>query len=63
MRGFIVSDHGDRHAEFTAEVEPLIAGGRMKVAETVVEGGIDAAPGAFVDMLRGRHLGKVVVRL
>jgi NADPH-dependent curcumin reductase CurA len=63
MRGFIVSDHGDRHAEFTAEVEPLIAGGRMKVAETVVEGGIDAAPSAFVDLLRGRYLGKVVVAL
>jgi NADPH-dependent curcumin reductase CurA len=63
MRGFIVSDHFDRDAEFRAEVEPLIAGGRLKPAETVVEGGIEAAPGAFVDMLRGRYLGKVVVRL
>jgi NADPH-dependent curcumin reductase CurA len=63
MRGFIVSDHADRDPDFRAEVGGLIAEGRLKLAETVVEGGIEAAPAAFVDMLRGRYLGKVVVRL
>ena len=41
----------------------LIASGRLRLAETVVEGGLEAAPGAFIDMLRGRYLGKVVVKL
>ncbi len=63
MRGFIVSDHADRDPDFRAEVGALITEGRLKLAETVVDGGIEAAPGAFVDLLRGRHLGKVVVRL
>jgi NADPH-dependent curcumin reductase CurA len=63
LRGFIVGDHAEREPEFRAEVGELIASGRLKMAETVVEGGIEAAPQAFVDMLRGRHLGKVVVRL
>jgi hypothetical protein len=63
MRGFIVADHADREADFRAEVGDLLAGGRLKMPETIVEGGIEAAPQAFVDMLRGRHLGKVVVRL
>ena len=63
LRGFIISDHGDRDPDFRAEVGALIGEGRMKLAETVVDGGIEAAPGAFVDMLAGRHLGKVVVRL
>ena len=63
MRGFIVSDHGDREGEFRGEVGGLIADGRLKLAETVVEGGLEAAPGAFIDMLRGKHLGKVVVAL
>ena len=40
----------------------LIADGRLKLAETVVDGGIEAAPGAFTAMLRGEHLGKVVVQ-
>ena len=63
MRGFIISDHGDREPDFRAEVGALIGEGRLKLAETVVDGGIEAAPAAFIDMLRGRHLGKVVVRL
>jgi NADPH-dependent curcumin reductase CurA len=63
MRGFIVGDHYGRFGEFQDEVGGLIADGRLKLAETVVEGGLEAAPGAFIDMLRGRYLGKVVVAL
>ena len=44
LRGFIVGDHYDRFGEFRAEVEELLAGGRLKIPETIVEGGIEAAP-------------------
>jgi NADPH-dependent curcumin reductase CurA len=63
LRGFIVLDHWGRIDEFRSEVGGLIAGGRFKRPETVVEGGIEAAPQAFIDMLRGTHLGKVSVAL
>ena len=63
LRGFIVTDHWDRFGEFRDEVGELYASGELKMPETVVEGGIEAAPRAFVEMLRGEHLGKVVVRL
>ena len=63
LRGFIVADHYARWGEFREEVGGLVASGRLKLAETIVDGGIEAAPRAFVDMLRGEHLGKVVVRL
>jgi NADPH-dependent curcumin reductase CurA len=63
MRGFIVADHYKRWGEFRDEVGDLLASGRLKMPETIVEGGIEAAPRAFVEMLRGEHLGKVVVRL
>jgi NADPH-dependent curcumin reductase CurA len=63
LRGFIVGDHYDRLPEFREEVGGLIADGRLKLAETIVGGGIEAAPEAFVGMLRGDHLGKVVVQL
>ncbi len=63
MRGFIVTDHADRDPDFRVEVGALIAAGRLSLAETIVDGGIEAAPGAFTAMLRGEHLGKVVVRL
>jgi NADPH-dependent curcumin reductase CurA len=63
MRGFIVSDHAASQGAFLDEVGGLLADGRLVLAESVVEGGIEAAPLAFVEMLRGAHLGKVVVRL
>ena len=63
LRGFIILDHADREPDFRAEVGALIGEGRLKLAETVVAGGIEAAPGAFAAMLRGEHLGKVVVAL
>ena len=52
LRGFIILDHADREPDFRAEVEALIADGRLKLAETVVDGGIEAAPAAFTAMLR-----------
>jgi NADPH-dependent curcumin reductase CurA len=63
MRGFIVSDHFGSRDAFLAEVGPLLSSGRFQVLQTVVEGGVDAAVGAFVDMLRGRYIGKVSVAL
>jgi NADPH-dependent curcumin reductase CurA len=63
MRGFIVSDHAASQDAFLDEVGGLLADGRLVLAESIVEGGIEAAPRAFVEMLRGEHLGKVVVRL
>jgi NADPH-dependent curcumin reductase CurA len=63
LRGFIVLDHADREPDFRAEVGALIGEGRLRLAESVVDGGIEAAPRAFIDLLRGRHLGKVVVAL
>ena len=40
-----------------------VASGELKFRETVVEGGIEAAPQAFIDMLSGANTGKMVVRL
>ena len=64
MRGFIVGDHGDREPAFREEVGDLVrrAAGCVP-AESIVDGGIEAAAQAFVAMLRGEYVGKVVVRL
>ena len=35
----------------------------MKFRETIVDGGVEAAPQAFIDLLRGANTGKMVVRL
>jgi NADPH-dependent curcumin reductase CurA len=63
LRGFIIFDHEDRRAAFLDEVAPLLRDGRIVARETIVEGGIEAAPQAFMDMLRGANMGKMLVRL
>jgi hypothetical protein len=64
MQGFIVLDHEDRRAAFLADVVPALRDGSLKSPETFVDG-LENAPEALVDMLRGggKHLGKVLVRV
>ncbi|MCU0888423.1 MAG: NADP-dependent oxidoreductase [Rubritepida sp.] len=63
IQGFIVSDTGwPRYDAFVAEMRPLIAAGRMKWREDVVEG-LEAAPRAFIGLLKGENFGKLVVRI
>ena len=62
LRGFIVSDHFERMGDFIAEVAPLVSDGRIDYRETVVEG-IERAGEAFIGLLRGENLGKMVVRI
>ncbi len=63
LRGFIVMDHTDRQAAFAQEVGGWLRDGRVVFRETVVEGGVAAAPQAFIDLLRGANVGKMVVAL
>jgi NADPH-dependent curcumin reductase CurA len=63
LRGFIILDHADRHGAFVEEVGGWVRDGRVKFRETIVDGGIEAAPQAFIDLLRGANVGKMLVRL
>jgi hypothetical protein len=62
LRGFIVSDHFDRLQAFHQEVGPLVRDGRIDYRETVVPG-LERAPEAFIGLLHGENLGKMVVQL
>jgi NADPH-dependent curcumin reductase CurA len=62
MQGFIISDHMDRRAEFLAEVGGWLRAGRITHRETIV-GGIDNAPRAFLGLLRGENIGKMLVKV
>ena len=62
MEGFIVSDHADRFPAFLAEVAPLVAEGSIRHRETIVDG-IERAPEAFIGMLEGANVGKMLVRV
>jgi NADPH-dependent curcumin reductase CurA len=62
LRGFLVRDHEQRRADFEREVGGWLREGRIVARETVVEG-IEQAPQAFIDLLRGANTGKMLVRL
>ena len=62
LRGFIVFDFASQHADFLAEVGPLVREGRIKYREDIVEG-LENAPRALIGLLRGENFGKVIVRV
>ncbi|HWI71676.1 MAG TPA: NADP-dependent oxidoreductase, partial [Baekduia sp.] len=62
MRGFIVTDHGARLRGLFEEVAPAVRDGRIQFRETIVEG-LENAPQAFIDLLRGANTGKMLVKL
>ncbi len=62
LRGFIVSDHAGRLPDMIADVSAWLRDGTLSHAETVVEG-LESAPDAFINLLRGANTGKMIVRL
>ena len=62
LRGFIVVDHAARMGDFLREVGGWLREGKIKYRETVIEG-LENAPSAFVGLLRGENVGKMLVHL
>lgn len=62
MRGFIVSEHMELWPQGLKELGTLVATGRLKFRESVAQG-LEAAPDAFIGMLKGRNFGKQLVKL
>jgi NADPH-dependent curcumin reductase CurA len=62
IRGFIVSDHVERLPAFLADTAGWLREGRIKYREDVVEG-LEQAPRAFIGLLRGENLGKMLVKV
>jgi NADPH-dependent curcumin reductase CurA len=62
MQGFIVFDFQSRMDEFYREMGQLIAAGKLKSQETVVDG-LEKMPDAFRGLFSGDNLGKMLVRL
>ncbi|WP_405106150.1 NADP-dependent oxidoreductase [Micromonospora sp. NBC_01405] len=62
LRGFLVRDHNHLRDRFVQEVAGWLREGKLSYDETVVDG-ITRAPEAFLGLLRGENLGKMLVRL
>ena len=62
IQGFIVSDHADRLGDFLRDCTGWVRDGRLKYHEDVADG-LENAPQAFIGLLRGKNLGKQLVRV
>jgi NADPH:quinone reductase len=62
MEGYIISDHYDRFPEFFERALEWVRDGRLRYRETVIEG-IENAPRAFLGLLRGENVGKMLVKV
>jgi len=62
VEGFIVSEHMEVWPEALAELGALVGSGKLKPRESVAQG-IEAAPEAFLGLLKGRNFGKQLVKL
>ena len=62
LEGFIVSEHMDVWPEALAELGQLVGSGKLKPRESIAQG-IEAAPEAFLGLLKGKNFGKQLVKL
>jgi NADPH-dependent curcumin reductase CurA len=62
IKGFIISDHMDRLADFLRDMSAWCREGRLKYREDVVVG-LEQAPQALIGLLRGRNFGKLIVKV
>ena len=62
IQGFIVSEHPEIWPEALKELGTLVGTGKLKPRESVAQG-IEAAPEAFLGLLKGKNFGKQIVKL
>ncbi len=62
MQGMIVFDWVNRYPEGIKALSALVAAGRIKYRESIVQG-IENAPQGLIDLLQGRNFGKQLVKL
>ena len=62
VEGFIVSEHMEVWPEALQELGTLVGNGKLRPRETMAQG-LEAAPQAFLGLLKGKNFGKQLVKL
>ncbi|MGW0632953.1 hypothetical protein [Streptomyces sp. NPDC002758] len=63
IKGFLVLDWSHRFQEAIAYLAGLLDEGKLHYDETIVDGGIEAAPHTLHQLFSGENLGKLLVRV
>lgn len=62
IEGFVTGDYYDRAEPALAELSTWHADGKLRTAEDI-RAGFENIPATFLDLLRGRHLGKLLLEI
>ncbi len=62
IKGFLVGDYQDRYENFVKEVSQWIRDGKLQYKEDIVRG-LENAPEAFMNQLKGDNFGKLIVQV
>ena len=62
VRGFLVLDHADRFPEAIDYLAGLLAEGKLKYDETIVDG-LENARDTLNDMFSGSNVGKLLIKV
>jgi NADPH-dependent curcumin reductase CurA len=62
MQGFVIFDYADKHTEGIKQLAEWLQQGKLYYTETIVDG-FDNIPNAFIDLFKGKNVGKMIVKV